>query len=97
MVAKECQEANPNEQKLFHETKICGRKEILENDFDDRFFNSQGAWSTGAYFADDPRKSHRHTITPEGSDQSRVMFYNKSSIFYTFRNGFLIFDTKSLK
>ncbi|CAF1512068.1 unnamed protein product [Rotaria sordida] len=32
--------------------------------------------SQGAYFADEPRKSHGYTAA-EGTDQTRVMFYNK--------------------
>ncbi|CAF0873800.1 unnamed protein product [Adineta ricciae] len=79
MIAKECQGANPNEQKLFHGTKVNGMRGILENGFDDRFFSSAGAWGAGAYFADDPRKSHNYT-KPEGSDQTRVMFYNKVAL-----------------
>jgi hypothetical protein len=30
----------------------------------------------GAYFADDPQKSHGYT-TPDATDQTRVIFYNK--------------------
>lgn len=96
MIAKECPGSNPNERKLFHGTTIDGSKGILENGFDDRFFNPQGAWGkymydvalnelfhlylgAGAYFADDPRKSHVYTAA-EGANQTHVMFYNKVTL-----------------
>jgi hypothetical protein len=44
MIAKECPGFNPNERKLFHGTKSDGMKGIIENGFDDRFFNPTGAW-----------------------------------------------------
>ncbi len=44
MIAKECPGSNPNERKLFHGTKADGSKGILENGFDDRYFNPVGAW-----------------------------------------------------
>ena len=33
----------------------------------------------GAYFADDPRKSHGYA-EPDGTNQSRVMFYSKVTL-----------------
>jgi hypothetical protein len=44
MIAKECTGLKPNERKLFHGTKGDGSKGIIENGFDDRFFNPTGAW-----------------------------------------------------
>ncbi|CAF3722605.1 unnamed protein product, partial [Rotaria sordida] len=79
MIAKESPGSNPNERKLFHGTKADGTKGIVENGFDDRFFNRTGAWGAGAYFADDPRKSHGYTAA-EGANQAHVMFYNKVTL-----------------
>ena len=93
IIAKQCknQGYNPNEQKLFHGTHGAAIQGIVEDGFDDRFFNQAGAWGEvlkknyflkfvsylghGAYFADDPAKSHKYT--QPGSNQERVMFYNK--------------------
>lgn len=44
MIAKECPGSNPNERKLFHGTRSANTKSIIENGFDDRFFNKSGAW-----------------------------------------------------
>ena len=44
MIAKECPGSNPNERKLFHGTTADGAKGIVEGGFDDRFFDSGGAW-----------------------------------------------------
>jgi hypothetical protein len=46
LIAKQCQGFNPNERELFHGTKDAGIKGITEDGFDDRFFNSNGAWGT---------------------------------------------------
>ena len=46
IIAKQCknQGYNPNEQKLFHGTGSTGINGIVEDGFDDRFFNANGAW-----------------------------------------------------
>ena len=46
IIAKQCrsQGYNPNEQKLFHGTNFDGSNGIIEDGFDDRFFNPNGAW-----------------------------------------------------
>ena len=46
IIAKQCksQGYNPNEQKLFHGTHGPGINGILEDGFDDRFFDPKGAW-----------------------------------------------------
>lgn len=51
---------NPNEQYLFHGTKANSAKGIIDSNFDNRYF-VDGAWGYGAYFADDPNKSHNYT------------------------------------
>lgn len=65
---------NANERMLFHGTKSEGAKGIEDNGFDDRFFNSSGAWGHGAYFADDVRKSHNYT---DNKTSTRVIFWVK--------------------
>ncbi|CAF4941334.1 unnamed protein product, partial [Rotaria sp. Silwood1] len=67
---------NPNERELFHGTSGDAIQGITDYGFDDRFYNLNQAWGHGAYFADDPRKSHKYT-NPPASDGSHVMFYNK--------------------
>ncbi len=46
IIAKECPNHNPNEQKLFHGTKGDAIKGIIEDGYDDRFFSPTGAWGT---------------------------------------------------
>ncbi|CAF2158143.1 unnamed protein product [Rotaria magnacalcarata] len=77
IIARQCK-GNPNEQKRYHGTKGDAINGILENGFDDRFFSSAGAWGKrhGAYFADDPRKSHNYTAV-DPINKTRVIFYNK--------------------
>ncbi|CAF3353058.1 unnamed protein product [Rotaria sp. Silwood1] len=76
VIARQCPGFNPNERELFHGTSGDGINGITEDGFDDRFFNPNGAWGHGAYFADDTRKSHNYT-NPDATDGSRVIFYNK--------------------
>ncbi|CAF1368230.1 unnamed protein product [Adineta steineri] len=76
LIAKQCSNQNPNEQELFHGTKINGIKGITEDGFDDRYFNKSGLYGHGAYFADDPNKSHGYTEI-NTVDNTRVMFFNK--------------------
>jgi HrpA-like RNA helicase len=44
LIKKQCTGANPNEQELFHGTKGDGINGIIEDGFDDRFFNSAGMY-----------------------------------------------------
>ena len=45
IIAKECPNHNPNEQKLFHGIEGDeATKSIVEDGFDDRFFSSHGSW-----------------------------------------------------
>jgi hypothetical protein len=44
LIKKQCPQENPNEQLLFHGTKEAGKQGILENGFDDRFYNSSGLY-----------------------------------------------------
>ncbi|CAF1325477.1 unnamed protein product [Rotaria sordida] len=79
VIARECPNHNPNEQKLFHGTKGDAIKGIVDDGYDDRFFSQGGAWGPGAYFADNPQKSHKYTAAYQ-SIQPGVMFYNKMSM-----------------
>ncbi|CAF1091140.1 unnamed protein product [Adineta ricciae] len=56
---------------LFHGTQGDGIDGITDDGYDDRFFNTGGH---GAYFADDPLKSHNYT---DKTSKTRVMYYNK--------------------
>ncbi|UJR07847.1 hypothetical protein I4U23_012130 [Adineta vaga] len=76
LIKKQCPAANPNEQELFHGTKSTGIEGITEDGYDDRFFNTSGLYGHGAYFADDPQKSHGYTSV-DSSNNTHVMFYNK--------------------
>ena len=57
---KQLGEAHPffgkpvNECDLFHGTKKENVPSIMQNGFDDHFFNPSGYFGAGAYFADDP-------------------------------------------
>jgi hypothetical protein len=62
LIKKQCTGANSNIQELFHGTKQEGIDGITEDDFDDRYFNMNGVYDHGPYFADDPQKSHAYTI-----------------------------------
>ncbi|CAF3883818.1 unnamed protein product [Rotaria sordida] len=44
VIARECPNHNPNEQKLFHGTKGDAIKGIVDDGYDDRFFSQGGAW-----------------------------------------------------
>jgi hypothetical protein len=99
VIKKQCKGANPNEQELFHGTSGDGINGIVEDGFDDRFFNSDGMYGKyrdssilqipmsislchlghGAYFADNPLKSHDFTA-PDPTTKTRVMFYNKVAL-----------------
>jgi hypothetical protein len=77
LIKKQCTGANPNEQELFHGTKGEGINGIKEDGFDDRYFNTGGLYGRGAYFADDPQKSHGYTDPDLTNNNTRVMYYNK--------------------
>jgi hypothetical protein len=93
IIKRQCTGANPNEQELFHGTKVDGINGIAEDGFDDRFFVATGMYGKydstiifnifvlclghGAYFADNPQKSHGYTAPDPANKNSRVMFYNK--------------------
>ncbi|CAF3065283.1 unnamed protein product [Rotaria sp. Silwood2] len=70
IIAKQCSGFDPNERELFHGTSGEGIDGIRDNGFDDRYF------SHGAYFADDPAKSHQYTAT-DLNDDTRVIYYTK--------------------
>ncbi|CAF3296765.1 unnamed protein product [Rotaria sp. Silwood2] len=75
-IAGQCPQSNPKERCLFHGTNTDAIQGITDYGFDDRYFSSSGRWGHGAYFADDPRKSHGYTnLNPQ--DQTHVMFYAK--------------------
>jgi hypothetical protein len=78
---------NANELLLFHGTAEDAAKGILDTGFDDRFFNNKFAvcrFGSGAYFANDIRKSHGYTdpkvTPPAGTRPVRVMFIVKVSL-----------------
>ncbi|CAF1071142.1 unnamed protein product [Didymodactylos carnosus] len=50
---------------LYHGTKSDRVDGILANGFDDRYFKNDGEFGHGAYFADDPSKSHVFTDKQE--------------------------------
>jgi len=52
-----------NEKILFHGTSPLGADGITSANFENSFYNPSGAWGSGAYFADDPNKSHSYTST----------------------------------
>ncbi|CAF1174161.1 unnamed protein product [Adineta ricciae] len=76
LTSKQCPNQNPNEQELFHGAKSLGAKGITEDGYDDRYFSKDGLYGHGAYFADNPQKSHGYTDA-NPNDGTRVMFYNK--------------------
>ncbi|CAF3609413.1 unnamed protein product [Rotaria socialis] len=76
LIAKQCKGSNPNERSLFHGTKGEGIDGIRDDGFDDRYFSPTGNWGHGAYFADDPKKSHGYTAA-DTTDQTHVMYYCK--------------------
>ncbi|CAF4952737.1 unnamed protein product [Rotaria sp. Silwood1] len=76
LIARECPESNPNERELFHGTKPESVQGITDYGFDDRYFSSSGRWGHGAYFADNPQKSHGYA-RPDINDGTHAMFYAK--------------------
>ncbi|CAF3756077.1 unnamed protein product [Rotaria sp. Silwood1] len=78
LIAKECVGGNPNERLLFHGTSGTSIDGILNDGFDDRYWNSE-KWGHGAYFAENPAVSHVFA-QPDATDQTRVMFYNKVTL-----------------
>ncbi|CAF3477414.1 unnamed protein product [Rotaria sp. Silwood1] len=76
LIARECPGSNPNERELFHGTKPESVQGITDYGFDDRYFSSSGRWGHGAYFADNPQKSHGYA-RPDINDGTHAMFYAK--------------------
>ncbi|CAF3722171.1 unnamed protein product [Rotaria sp. Silwood1] len=76
LIARECPGSNPNERELFHGTKPESVQGITDYGFDDRYFSSSGRWGHGAYFADNPQKSHGYA-RPDTNDGTHAMFYAK--------------------
>jgi hypothetical protein len=77
LIKKQCTGADPKEQELFHGTKGDGIDGITEDGFDDRYFNTSGMYGHGAYFADDPQKSHGYTAPDPNNNNTRVIYYTK--------------------
>ncbi|CAF1562672.1 unnamed protein product [Rotaria sordida] len=75
-ISKECPGNDPNERELYHGTSGEAIEGIINRGYDDRYFAKIGAWGSGAYFADDPRKSNGYT-NPDPQTNRRVIFYNK--------------------
>ncbi|CAF1083299.1 unnamed protein product [Rotaria sp. Silwood1] len=78
LIAKECAGGDPNERLLFHGTSGTSIDGILNDGFDDRYWNS-GKWGHGAYFAKNPAVSHGFA-RQDATDQTRVMFYSKVTL-----------------
>ncbi|CAF1493205.1 unnamed protein product [Didymodactylos carnosus] len=76
LMAKQCENENPNERELYHGTRDDGINGILEYGYDDRFYHRDGAWGHGSYFADTPIKSHEYTAK-SSKDHTRTIYYNK--------------------
>eukprot|EP01102_Stenamoeba_stenopodia_P022448 TRINITY_DN9350_c0_g2_i1.p1 TRINITY_DN9350_c0_g2~~TRINITY_DN9350_c0_g2_i1.p1 ORF type:complete len:540 (+),score=95.22 TRINITY_DN9350_c0_g2_i1:577-2196(+) len=74
-VAKE-NDGEANEKGLFHGTREDSVKGIQDSGFDDRYFSKSGNFGSGAYFADNPRKSDQYT-NREATATQRYMFYCK--------------------
>jgi hypothetical protein len=52
LIAKECENENPNERELYHGTRDSGIDGILQYGYDDRFYNRDGAWGKScSYFS----------------------------------------------
>ncbi|CAF1054960.1 unnamed protein product [Didymodactylos carnosus] len=86
VIARTCKGHNPNECQLFHGTYGEAIDGILNDGFDDHNFSRQGLYgerevlglklSHGAYFADNPAKSHKYT-EPDPVNKTRVIIYSK--------------------
>ncbi|CAF3030613.1 unnamed protein product, partial [Rotaria sp. Silwood2] len=76
LIRKQCAQHNPIEQELSHGSKGPGIDGITEDGYDDRYFNTGGLYGHGAYFADDPQKSHNYTSV-DPNNETYIMFYNK--------------------
>lgn len=76
IIARQCLGSNPNERELFHGTSDKAIQGITDHGFDDRYFSTKGRWGHGAYFADNPKKSHKYAHS-DPNDQTRVIFYAK--------------------
>ncbi|CAF5181495.1 unnamed protein product [Rotaria magnacalcarata] len=55
----------------------------MEMGFDDRYFSSDGLYGHGAYFADNPLKSHQYTKKSE-VDRTCKMFYCRVTLGQSF-------------
>ncbi|CAF3996940.1 unnamed protein product [Rotaria sordida] len=77
LIANECPSKDPNECFLYHGTGIDNAKSIMEKGYDNRYFSTFGLYGRGAYFADNPAKSHDYTKLSNYSGTSRIIFYNK--------------------
>jgi hypothetical protein len=73
LIARQCTAANLNERVPYHGTKDKAIQGITDYGFDDRYFSASGRWGHGAYFADDPRKSHSYT-NPDANIIKHVLY-----------------------
>jgi hypothetical protein len=75
-IASEC--GSHNERELFHGTSIEAANSIKDAGFDNRWFKA-GFFGKGAYFADDPKKSHDYNAGNPGTSK-RIMFVCKVAL-----------------
>jgi hypothetical protein len=54
-------DGNSNEKMLFHGTSEIGSEGITKANFENSYYKPSGMYGSGAYFADDPKKSHSYT------------------------------------
>ena len=79
IIAKECSNRNPNEQKLFHGTQGDDAiKGIVEDGYDDRFFSPTGAWGKCILIRISYNKTNR---TSSDNNLFRIRIVKPTTIF----------------
>ncbi len=59
---------------LFHGTSEIGSEGITKANFENSYYKPSGMYGSGAYFADDPKKSHSYTQPNPNKNNERIMF-----------------------
>jgi len=59
-IIAEKNDGNANEKILFHGTDRTGAEGVMHGNFENSYYKN-GNWGFGAYFADNPIKSHNYT------------------------------------
>ena len=65
---------NSNEKLLFHGTSDQGAEGITNANFENSHYKPSGMYGSGAYFADDPKKSHAYTHPNINKNNERIIF-----------------------